>query len=136
MTSSTSATRKQRDRDRRPARHPPPGKVDPALDGAYRVTLRDGSEVEVTPAFEMLRERLADYDPPAPAGSAAPRQQHRGLAHRVAEAKRVTSCRGSTSTSTTTATSWSARMALLMALTGNFGRRGPACGAGTARSSW
>lgn len=39
------------------------GGVEPALEGRYRAKLADGTEAEVTPVFELLRERLADYSP-------------------------------------------------------------------------
>ena len=39
------------------------GALEPALEGRYRATLRDGSEVEVEPAFVRLRRRLEDYAP-------------------------------------------------------------------------
>ena len=40
------------------------GELDPSLEGAHRVRTRAG-EVEVTPVFALLRERLADYSPEA-----------------------------------------------------------------------
>jgi DMSO reductase family type II enzyme molybdopterin subunit len=39
------------------------GKIDPALERSYRATLKDGSTVEVVPAFALLKERLKDYTP-------------------------------------------------------------------------
>ncbi len=36
---------------------------DYALEGASRVTLRDGQEVEVTTVFSLLKERVAEYTP-------------------------------------------------------------------------
>jgi len=36
---------------------------DPALDGVFEVTLRDGSKVAVTPVFSILRCHLDDYTP-------------------------------------------------------------------------
>ncbi len=39
------------------------GEIEPALDGKYSAKLADGSEVEVRPAFELLRRRLQDYAP-------------------------------------------------------------------------
>jgi anaerobic selenocysteine-containing dehydrogenase len=37
--------------------------VDPALEGSWTVALKDGTKVEVEPAFTRLRRRLADYEP-------------------------------------------------------------------------
>jgi DMSO reductase family type II enzyme molybdopterin subunit len=39
------------------------GDVSPALSGRWTVTLADGSEAEVTPVVELLRDRLAEYTP-------------------------------------------------------------------------
>ncbi|NIW38249.1 MAG: hypothetical protein GWN32_17780, partial [Gemmatimonadetes bacterium] len=37
--------------------------VDPALEGCFRATLKDGSSVEVEPVFARLRRHLEDYTP-------------------------------------------------------------------------
>ena len=37
--------------------------VDPALEGSYKVTLADGTEVEVEPVFERLKRHLENYTP-------------------------------------------------------------------------
>lgn len=37
--------------------------IDPALEGRYRVTLLDGTEVEVRPSFDMVKEYLKAFDP-------------------------------------------------------------------------
>src|SRR3990170_6270268 len=39
------------------------GGLEPALQGRFRVTLADGSSVEVAPAFQLLKDQLADYTP-------------------------------------------------------------------------
>jgi DMSO reductase family type II enzyme molybdopterin subunit len=39
------------------------GAVDPALEGAYSVTIKGGEKVKVAPVFELLKERLKDYRP-------------------------------------------------------------------------
>src|SRR5262245_55827597 len=36
--------------------------IEPALEGAFRATLLDGTSVEVMPVFEMYKRHLADYD--------------------------------------------------------------------------
>ena len=42
------------------------GDVDPALEGSYSATLKDGKAVEVVPVFELVKERLADTRPRRP----------------------------------------------------------------------
>ena len=39
------------------------GSINPALEGTYKAVLASGEEVEVTPVFELLKGRLADYTP-------------------------------------------------------------------------
>ena len=39
------------------------GDANPALEGTYRVALKDGREVDVTPVLGLLKERLKDYEP-------------------------------------------------------------------------
>jgi len=39
------------------------GDVDPSLEDSAVATLKDGQRVEVVPVFELLRERLRDYEP-------------------------------------------------------------------------
>jgi anaerobic selenocysteine-containing dehydrogenase len=40
----------------------PPG-IEPALFGSYTVTLKDGRQVPVTPVFQLLADRAAEYSP-------------------------------------------------------------------------
>jgi DMSO reductase family type II enzyme molybdopterin subunit len=104
--------------------------VDPALAGTYRVTLQDGSEVEVEPVFARLRRHLEDYTPEK-AGEIC--QLHpdniRKLARKVATRK------------TKIFIGWNSgkyyhgdlmerAMALLLGLTGNWGKKG------TGTRSW
>jgi DMSO reductase family type II enzyme molybdopterin subunit len=104
--------------------------VDPALEGQYRVTLKDGTEVEVEPVFVRLNRRLADYTPEL-AGSICEIHPDniRKLARKVATRK------------TKIFIGWNSgkyyhgdlmerAMALLLGLTGNWGRKG------TGTRSW
>jgi DMSO reductase family type II enzyme molybdopterin subunit len=101
------------------------GKVDPALEGTYRATLADGSEVEVRPVFELLKERLRDYDI---AGASRicdiSANVINDLAHRVAAAERVHILQGFNACKYYHGDLMERSMALLLALTGNFGRPG------------
>jgi len=104
--------------------------VDPALEGSYSVVLKDWSKVEVEPVFARLRRHLEDYTPEK-AGEIC--QLHpdniRKLARKVATRK------------TKIFIGWNSgkyyhgdlmerSMALLLGLTGNWGKRG------TGTRSW
>jgi DMSO reductase family type II enzyme molybdopterin subunit len=39
------------------------GAIDPALEGTFAATLKDGSRVEVTTVFELMKKRLEEYTP-------------------------------------------------------------------------
>jgi DMSO reductase family type II enzyme molybdopterin subunit len=104
--------------------------VQPALEGTYTVTLKDGSTVEVTPAFERLKEKLRDYDPEEAAKLCEIHPDAiRSLARKVATRK------------TKIFIGWNSgkyyhgdlherAMALLLGLTGNWGKKG------TGTRSW
>ncbi len=104
--------------------------VDPALEGSFEARLKDGSTVEVEPVFARLRRRLEDYTPER-AGEIC--QIHpdniRSLARKVATRK------------TKIFIGWNSgkyyhgdlmerAMALLLGLTGNWGKKG------TGTRSW
>jgi DMSO reductase family type II enzyme molybdopterin subunit len=104
--------------------------IDPALEGRFPVTLEDGSQVEVEPVFARLRRHLEDYTPEK-AGEIC--QLHpdniRKLARKVATRK------------TKIFIGWNSgkyyhgdlmerAMALLLGLTGNWGKKG------TGTRSW
>ena len=40
-----------------------PNGIDPALEGEYEVTLKDGRVVKARPVWALLRERLAEFTP-------------------------------------------------------------------------
>jgi DMSO reductase family type II enzyme molybdopterin subunit len=104
--------------------------VDPALEGSYVVMLRDGSHVEVEPAFERLKRRLADYEPEAAAKicEVSP-DAIRKLARKVAT-RRTKIFIGWNSGKYYHGDLMERAMALLLGLTGNWGKKG------TGTRSW
>ncbi len=104
--------------------------VEPALEGTYTVTLKDGSTVEVIPAFERLKERLKDYDPETAAKICETHPDMiRKLARKVATRKtKIFS--GWNSGKYYHGDLYERSMALLLGLTGNWGKQG------TGTRSW
>jgi DMSO reductase family type II enzyme molybdopterin subunit len=104
--------------------------IDPALEGSYQVTLKDGTQVEVEPVFERLKQRLEDYTPEKASRLCDVHPDLiRQLARKVATRK------------TKIFIGWNSgkyyhgdlmerAMALLLGLTGNWGKRG------TGTRSW
>ncbi len=101
------------------------GKVDPALEGRYSVSLHDGSTVTVRPAFERLRDSLRDYtvEEASRITGVSPGTIKR-LAAMVKAAKRIHILQGFNTPKYYHGDLIERSMALLLALTGNFGRRG------------
>jgi len=100
------------------------GEVDPALEGRYRARLADGTEVEVTPAFEILKERLRDYEPEkASAICGVNPDVIRTLAHKMAT-KTGAILNGGTSFKYYHADLQVRAYILVMGLTGNWGKKG------------
>ena len=101
------------------------GKIDPALEGAHQVILADGATVEVRPVFAVLREHLEAYTPErASAITGASANTIRRLAAMVAKAKRVHILQGFNTPKYYHGDLMERSMALVLALTGNFGRQG------------
>jgi DMSO reductase family type II enzyme molybdopterin subunit len=99
--------------------------IDPALEGTYSAVLSDGSRVEVTPAFELLKERLAPYTPAAAAAITGTAEEYVNLlAEKVTRAKAVSIIQGFDTPKYYHGDLMERAMALLLALTGNFGRKG------------
>jgi len=97
----------------------------PALSGSATVTLRDGREVAVAPAFTRLQERLTRYTPAfASETTGAAEEYVRLLAEMVAKAKAVNIIQGFDTPKYYHGDLMERAMALLLALTGNFGRKG------------
>jgi DMSO reductase family type II enzyme molybdopterin subunit len=104
--------------------------VDPALEGTFKVTLKDGSSVEVEPVFARLRRHLEDYTPERAGEICQINPDNiRKLARKVATRK------------TKIFIGWNSgkyyhgdlmerSMALLLGLTGNWGKKG------TGTRSW
>ena len=104
--------------------------VDPALEGSFTVMLGDGSEVEVEPVFERLKRHLDNYTPEKAAAICEVHPDNiRKLARKVATRK------------TKMFVGWNSgkyyhgdlmerSMALLLGLTGNWGKKG------TGTRSW
>lgn len=101
------------------------GDLDPALDGSFEAVLADGRTVDVRPVFDLLREHLAGYAPERAAemtGTSA--GTIRRLAALVKEAKRIHILQGFNTPKYYHGDLMERAMALLLALTGNFGRQG------------
>jgi DMSO reductase family type II enzyme molybdopterin subunit len=104
--------------------------VDPALEGRFEVTLRNGKKVEVEPVFERLKRTLEDYTPEKAAEICEAHPDNiRKLARKVATRK------------TKIFSGWNSgkyyhgdlmerSLALLLGLTGNWGKKG------TGTRSW
>ena len=104
--------------------------VDPALGGSFKATLADGSEVELEPVFERLKRHLKNYTPEKAAEICEIHPDNiRSLARKVATRK------------TKIFIGWNSgkyyhgdlmerAMALLLGLTGNWGKKG------TGTRSW
>ncbi|MDO8611582.1 MAG: molybdopterin-dependent oxidoreductase [Dehalococcoidia bacterium] len=106
------------------------GDVDPALEGTYKVRLVDGTEVEVEPVFARLRERLKDYDPDAVAKVCEVNADLIRMVARKAAVKRTKIFSGWNSGKYYHGDLMERAMALLLALTGNWGKQG------TGTRSW
>jgi DMSO reductase family type II enzyme molybdopterin subunit len=104
--------------------------VEPALGGSFKATLADGSEVELEPVFERLKRHLENYTPEKAAAICEIHPDNiRALARKVATRK------------TKIFIGWNSgkyyhgdlmerAMALLLGLTGNWGKKG------TGTRSW
>jgi len=100
------------------------GGLEPALEGAYRATLRDGTTVEVVPAFALLRRRLDAYAPEAASAICGVHPETiRQLARKVAR-KRTRIILGWTTGKSYHGDLMERAMCLVLALTGNWGKKG------------
>lgn len=106
------------------------GESDPALEGTFKVKLVNGTEVEVQPVFQRLTELLKDYTPEKAAETC---QVHpdmiRTLARKIAT-KRTKIFSGWNSGKYYHGDLMERAMALLLGLTGNWGKQG------TGTRSW
>jgi DMSO reductase family type II enzyme molybdopterin subunit len=100
------------------------GELEPALEGSYRATLIDGTEVEVRPAFALLRRRLQDYAPEdASAICGVHPEAIRELARKAAR-RRTMILLGWTLGKSYHGDLMERAICLLLALTGNWGKHG------------
>jgi DMSO reductase family type II enzyme molybdopterin subunit len=104
--------------------------VDPALEGTYRISLRDGTSVECEPVFQIPTRRLEAYTPEkAPAICEIHPNTIRMLARKVAT-RRTKIFIGWNSGKYYHGDLIERSMALLLGLTGNWGKKG------TGTRSW
>jgi DMSO reductase family type II enzyme molybdopterin subunit len=101
------------------------GNVDPALEGSFHVALADGTFVEVTPVFEVLRRKLRDEYTPEKARAICGVHPDviRALARKVAP-RRTLIGMGMNLCKYYHGDLMQRSMLLLLALTGNWGRAG------------
>lgn len=100
------------------------GGIDPALEGSYSAVLRDGRRVEVVPVFELLKERLEQYRPErASSMCGVSPEVIRTLARKIARKRGAIFC-GGTSFKYYHADLMVRSYLLVLALTGNWGRKG------------
>ncbi len=101
------------------------GDVSPALEGSHAATLAGGARVRVTPAFALMRERLRDYAPERAAElcGVAP-AVIRDLARSVASKKTNIICSLSNASKFYHGDLIERSELLLLALTGNWGKKG------------
>ncbi len=95
-----------------------------ALRGEYEVTLNDGSRVQVTPVFELLRQKLAAYSPERAAAICGIDPE---LITRIAEKMavvRTCTLNGMTSAKHYHGDLMERSLCLALALTGNWGKPG------------
>lgn len=102
------------------------GKLEPALQGTYRAKLKDGSEIEVVPAFVLMQRRLEAYSPEdASAICGIHAEAIRQLARKIAKKRTRILC-GWTTGKSYHGDLMERAMCLVIALTGNWGKKG--CG--------
>ena len=100
------------------------GAVSPALEGRFIVVLWDGRKVKVTPVFQLIRERLQDYTPEEASQVCGVHPDViRSLARKVA-ARRTKILLGFNSGKQYHGDLMERAMCLLLALTGNWGKKG------------
>ena len=99
-----------------------------ALNGAYTATLADGTRVEVRPAFALLRERLAAYSPEEASSACGVHADTIRLLARKAASKRTAVLLGFNSAKYYHGDLMERAMCLVLALTGNWGKKGTGIG--------
>lgn len=96
----------------------------PALDGAYEITVADGS-IDCRPVFALARERCCRYNPESvEALTWVPAEQLEAAARLLYEARPVSYFAWAGVEQHTNTTQFARSLALLYSLTGSFGSRG------------
>ncbi len=106
------------------------GDVDPALEGTAKARLLDGTEVEVTTVFSLLKEQLKDYTPEAAGKISNVSPEMIRMIARKAAVKRTKIFSGWNSGKYYHGDLMERAMALFLGLTGNWGKQG------TGTRSW
>ncbi len=106
------------------------GDTDPALEGSTKVRLINGTEVEVEPVFERLKRRLKDYDVDKVSKITQVHPDLIRMVARKAAVKKTKIFSGWNSGKYYHGDLMERSMALLLALTGNWGKQG------TGTRSW
>lgn len=107
------------------------GDCDPALEGVYQAKLKDGSTVEVTPAFALLKQLLdQDYTPEKAQEVCGVHPDVIRMLARKAATKRTRMLMGWNSGKYYHGDLMERSMMLVLALTGNWGKKG------TGARSW
>src|SRR5512134_886761 len=102
-----------------------PGEIEPALEGRWTATLKDAEEVQVTTVFELAKQRLGDYTPEkASALCGVSPEMIRMLARKVATKRTNVICSLSNASKYYHGDLIERSELLLLALTGNWGRKG------------
>jgi DMSO reductase family type II enzyme molybdopterin subunit len=106
------------------------GDIDPALEGTYQVQLKDGTRVMVEPVFQRLRHRLQDYEPERAAQICGIHPRLIRMVARKVASRRTKIFSGWNPGKHYHGDLMERSMALLLALTGNWGKKG------TGTRSW
>lgn len=98
--------------------------VDPALEGTVKVKLRDGKEVTAEPVFALLKEHLKAYTPEQASKLCGTSPQIIRLLAKKVASKRTNILMGWNSNKYYHGDLMERSMALLLGLTGNWGKKG------------
>lgn len=97
---------------------------DPALEGKYKVKLKDGKEVEVTPVFELLKEHLKEYEPERASKICGVHPETIKMLARMVAGNKTHILVGWNSAKYYHGDLMERAQCLLLALTGNWGKKG------------
>ncbi|MFQ5517017.1 MAG: molybdopterin-dependent oxidoreductase [Acidimicrobiia bacterium] len=100
------------------------GDIEPCLEGAYSAQLRDGSIIEVSPAYGLMRQRLDSYTPEKASEMCGAHPDIIRMLARKAASRRTTIIIGMTANKYYHGDLMLRAYLLVLGLTGNWGRRG------------